>query len=126
MTKKVGCTFVPFTTLIYLQQLNICVHLYLLLPPQSPSVYCSYRRRALKHTLSQLSTSLNGASEPLYIYGDFNFRLDFSNVMKVSLHCFQLYIMCDDLYLFSYLSQLQYADLMLFTCFLAHHVIAKQ
>lgn len=63
---------------------HVVVHTVCVVPLQSPSVYCSYRRRALKHTLSRLSSSLNGASEPLYIYGDFNFRLDFSGVIKVS------------------------------------------
>ncbi len=51
---------------------------------QSPSVYCSYRKRALEHTLSRLAASIKDITEPLYIYGDFNFRLDFSAVVKVS------------------------------------------
>ncbi|XP_064382136.1 inositol polyphosphate-5-phosphatase A-like isoform X2 [Halichondria panicea] len=48
----------------------------------SPSVYCSYRKRALEYTLSRLAASIKDISEPLYIYGDFNFRLDFSAVVK--------------------------------------------
>ena len=53
---------------------------------QSPSVYSSYRRKALEFTFSCLAESLGrqaAESEPLFLYGDFNFRLDFSAVVKV-------------------------------------------
>ena len=53
---------------------------------QSPSVYSGYRRRALDHTLKKISSTLSSNQEPLYIYGDFNFRLDFSAVLKVTHH----------------------------------------
>ena len=50
---------------------------------QSPSVYSTYRKTALKYTLDSVFSSIDNSSEPLYIYGDFNFRLDFAAVIKV-------------------------------------------
>ncbi len=50
---------------------------------QSPSVYSCYRKQALKFALDSVFSSLDNNAEPLYIYGDFNFRLDFSAVVKV-------------------------------------------
>ena len=50
---------------------------------QSPSIYSGCRKRALKYTLDTIFSSLDNSSEPLYIYGDFNFRLDFAAVVKV-------------------------------------------
>ena len=58
--------------------------------PQSPSVYSSYRRKALEFTFSCLSETLGhreAEDEPLFLYGDFNFRLDFSAVVKVRTCC---------------------------------------
>jgi inositol-1,4,5-trisphosphate 5-phosphatase len=52
---------------------------------KSPSVYSSYRRKALEFTFSCLSETLGhreAEDEPLFLYGDFNFRLDFSAVVK--------------------------------------------
>lgn len=52
---------------------------------KSPSVYTSYRRKALEYTFTSLSETLGhnrAESEPLFLYGDFNFRLDFSAVVK--------------------------------------------
>lgn len=37
----------------------------------------------MKYALDSVSTSIENTSEPLYIYGDFNFRLNFSAVVKV-------------------------------------------
>ena len=33
--------------------------------------------------LQDVSTAIEGGIEPIFIYGDFNFRLDFSAVVKV-------------------------------------------
>lgn len=52
---------------------------------QSPSVYSGFRRKALEHALQNINSTLSSNQEPLYIYGDFNFRLDFSAVLEVSL-----------------------------------------
>ena len=52
---------------------------------QSPSIYCGFRRKALEHTLQSVSSTLR-THEPTYIYGDFNFRLDFGAVVKVRPH----------------------------------------
>ncbi len=52
-------------------------------PPQSPSVYSGYRRQALDFALQKVKASTAAGSEPIYVYGDFNFRLDFSAVVKV-------------------------------------------
>ena len=63
--------------------------------PQSPSVYSSYRRKALEFTFSCLSETLGHQeteNEPLFLYGDFNFRLDFSAVVKVHDKCQVKYI----------------------------------
>ncbi len=49
-------------------------------PLQSPSVYSGYRRQALEHTIRSVCRV---GGEPVYFYGDFNFRLDFSAVVKV-------------------------------------------
>jgi inositol-1,4,5-trisphosphate 5-phosphatase len=52
---------------------------------KSPSVYSSYRRKALEFTFASLSETLGrhcAEAEPLFLYGDFNFRLDFSAVVK--------------------------------------------
>jgi len=51
---------------------------------QSPSIYSYHRRKALKYSLDHILTSLKNEPEPLYIYGDFNFRLDLCNFSKVS------------------------------------------
>ncbi len=50
---------------------------------QSPSVYSSYRKKALKYAVDSVISSIENVSEPLYIYGDFNFRLDFAAVIQV-------------------------------------------
>ncbi len=52
---------------------------------QSPSAYCSYRKRALRYAMDFIRNSTESKSEPIYIYGDFNFRLDFTAVVKVLL-----------------------------------------
>ena len=60
---------------------------------QSPSVYSSYRHKALEFTFSSLSGALGhhaADTEPLFLYGDFNFRLDFSAVVKVV--CYTVFI----------------------------------
>jgi inositol-1,4,5-trisphosphate 5-phosphatase len=52
---------------------------------KSPSVYSSYRQRALQYTFDSLADTLGrhlATTEPLFLYGDFNFRLDFSAVVK--------------------------------------------
>ncbi len=53
-------------------------------PSQTPSVYTGYRQKALQHTLRGVSTNLGGVQEPIYIYGDFNFRLNIGSVLRVS------------------------------------------
>ena len=60
-------------------------------PLQSPSVYSSYRRKALEFTFASLSETLGrhcAEAEPLFLYGDFNFRLDFSAVVKVYIYLY--------------------------------------
>lgn len=49
---------------------------------KSPSVYSKYRKQALKFAMESVLRSIEDSSEPLYIYGDFNFRLDFSAVVQ--------------------------------------------
>ncbi|KAM9313285.1 inositol polyphosphate-5-phosphatase A-like [Gastrophryne carolinensis] len=44
----------------------------------SPSVYSSNRKRALTHVLARLQDACN---VPLFLFGDFNFRLDLNNLI---------------------------------------------
>lgn len=55
----------------------------LFVPFKSPSVYSTYRKRALNFALDSALSCIENNSEPLYMYGDFNFRLDFAAVVKV-------------------------------------------
>lgn len=50
---------------------------------QSPSVYCAYRKKALECAIQSVNRTLTDLQEPVIFYGDFNFRLDFSAVMRV-------------------------------------------
>ncbi|XP_070212436.1 inositol polyphosphate-5-phosphatase A-like isoform X2 [Littorina saxatilis] len=47
----------------------------------SPSLYCGNRRRALLHTLQRFEND-QYSKVPLYIFGDFNFRLDSNLLIK--------------------------------------------
>ena len=45
-----------------------------------PSIYCNFRRRALQYTLDKIQTDEH-QSLPLFIFGDFNFRLEGKSVL---------------------------------------------
>ncbi|XP_076460501.1 inositol polyphosphate-5-phosphatase A-like isoform X2 [Babylonia areolata] len=47
----------------------------------SPSLYCGNRKRALLHTLQRFEND-QYSKVPLYIFGDFNFRLDSCSLIK--------------------------------------------
>lgn len=47
----------------------------------SPSLYCGNRKRALVHTLQRFEND-NYSKVPLFIFGDFNFRLDSCSLIK--------------------------------------------
>eukprot|EP00731_Ephydatia_muelleri_P020979 Em0013g706a len=49
---------------------------------ESPSVYCAYRKKALERAIQSVNRTLADLQEPVLFYGDFNFRLDFSAVMR--------------------------------------------
>lgn len=49
---------------------------------QSPSAYSQYRRRALHHTLDSVKRNLEESNESVFLFGDFNFRLDLTSVVK--------------------------------------------
>ncbi|XP_065883608.1 inositol polyphosphate-5-phosphatase A-like [Dysidea avara] len=57
---------------------------------KSPSEYSSYRKTALSHVLNRLKDLVKG-DEALFLYGDFNFRLDLQAVIKhlTDGHCSQ-------------------------------------
>lgn len=61
---------------IYLSNLTISL--------QFPSVYSKTRRRALEHTLDKFHND-KYPNAPYFLFGDFNFRTDTSNVIKVRL-----------------------------------------
>ena len=97
MPIPINTTVLSDTTPTLFFSLSLSLSPSLLLPPtpQSPSVYSSYRRRALEFTFSCLSETLGhraAETEPLFLYGDFNFRLDFAAVVKVSL--LAVHILC--------------------------------
>ncbi len=49
----------------------------------APSIYCDYRRRALRHVLDHLEADSDGhGRKPFFIFGDFNFRLEGKAVLK--------------------------------------------
>jgi hypothetical protein len=50
---------------------------------QHPTQYADNRARALNHTLKEL-TQFNTDQSNLFIFGDFNFRLDIRSFIKVS------------------------------------------
>lgn len=49
---------------------------------ESPSVYCKNRRRALEHTLQRFHND-EYENVPYFLFGDFNFRTDTDEVIKV-------------------------------------------
>ncbi len=49
----------------------------------APSVYCNFRRRALRHVLDHLEEDAGGhGRRPFFVFGDFNFRLEGKDVLK--------------------------------------------
>lgn len=58
------------------------IYLILIISLQFPSVYSKTRRRALEHTLDRFHND-KYPNVPYFLFGDFNFRTDTANVIKV-------------------------------------------
>lgn len=66
---------------------NLMHILKLLRETQYPSFYTKVRREALTHTLDRIEND-EFENVPFFLFGDFNFRLNTGQIVKVSMICY--------------------------------------